>query len=67
MITDMLLALSKNSTSIYFNTTHRCTKHDRLITLEHMDTCSYFPRTAELREYLEMLKASNIRDWEDNT
>ncbi len=66
MITDMLLALSKNSTSIYFNTTHRCMKHDRLITLEHMYTCSYFPRTAELREYLEMLRTSNIRDWSED-
>jgi hypothetical protein len=56
-----MLTLSKNSTSIYFNTTHRFSKHNCLISLEHMDTCSYFRRTTELRSYLADLKRAELQ------
>ncbi len=61
----MMLSLTKNTTTIFFNQTHRCLKHNALINLQHMLTCDYFPHAAQLSGYVTDLKSSNIRDWEE--
>jgi hypothetical protein len=36
---DMMLATTANSTSVYFGMNHMCKKHNRLFTLDHVETC----------------------------
>ena len=59
-----MMALSKNSTSIYFGTRHICKKHEATIDLQHLETCDQFSMDQPLRELVDRLKRENIRDWE---
>jgi hypothetical protein len=59
-----MMALSKNSTSIYFGTRHICKKHEATIDLQHLETCDQFAYDQSLRGLIDRLRAENIRDWE---
>ena len=59
----MMLALTKDSTSIYFGCKHMCTKHASPITLEHIKTCDLFQGYGTLKDFVLRVKSQNIRDW----
>lgn len=61
--TDMMLAVTKNSTSIYFVCKHQCVKHASPITIDHVETCDLFQGYEKLRQHMTKLKAQNIRDY----
>ena len=59
-----MMALTKNSTCIYFGTRHICKKHEATIDLQHLETCDQFMMDQPLRELVDRLRRENIRDWE---
>ena len=40
IISDLMWATTKDSTSVHFGFGHRCHKHGRIFDLEHVRTCS---------------------------
>ena len=58
-----MMALTKNSTSIYFGTRHICKKHEATIDLQHLETCDQFKVNQPLRELVDRLRSENIRYW----
>lgn len=63
IISDMMMALTKNSTSIYFGCKHHCIKHASPISIEHIESCDLFEGYGKLRDYVTRLRSENIRDW----
>lgn len=63
MISDMMMALTKNSTSLFFGCKHHCIKHASPINIDHIESCSLFEGFGGLRAFVQKLKALNIRDW----
>ena len=64
IMTDLMWATTKNSTSIHFGFGHKCHKHGRLFDLEHVRTCSELTGCPDIGKYAQMLKGdTNIRLW----
>ena len=51
IMTDLMWATTKNSTSIHFGFGHKCHKHGRLFDLEHVRTCSEITGCSDIGEY----------------
>jgi hypothetical protein len=66
---DMMLATTTNSTSVYFGMNHMCHKHNRLFTLDHIESCDALTGCQDVRKYANKLKDQHILDWdkEDRT
>ena len=65
IMTDLMWATTKDSTSINFGFGHRCHKHGRLIDLEHVRTCSEITGFSDIGKYAQKLKGdTNIRHWD---
>lgn len=63
MISDMMLSMTKNSTSLFFGCKHLCIKHSSPINIEHIEACALFEGYGRLRDFVSMLRSQNIRDW----
>ena len=62
IMTDLMWATTKDSTSIHFVFGHKCHKHGRLFDLEHVRTCSELTGCPDIGKYAQMLKGdTNIR------
>ena len=51
IMTDLMWATTKNSTSIHFGFGHKCHKHGRLFDLEHVRTCSEITGCSDIGKY----------------
>ena len=71
IMTDLMWATTKDSTSIHFGFGHKSHKHSRLFDLEHVRTCSEITGCQDIGKYAQMLKGdtqmlkgdTNIRLW----
>ena len=64
IMSDLMWATTKDSTSIHFGFGHKCHKHGRLFDLEHVRTCSELTGCPDISKYAQMLKGdTNIRLW----
>ena len=64
IMTDLMWATTKDSTSIHFGFGHKCHKHGRLFDLEHVRTCSELTGCPDIAKYAQMLNGdTNIRLW----
>jgi len=64
IMTDLMWATTKDSTSIHFGFGHKCHKHGRLFDLEQVRTCSELEGCPDIAKYAQMLKGdTNIRLW----
>ena len=65
IMTDLMWATTKDSTSIHFGFGHKCHKHGRLFDLEHVRTCSELTGCPDIAKYARMIKeGGNIRQWD---
>ena len=64
IMSDLMWATTKDSTSIHFGFGHRCHKHGRLFDVEHIQNCSEIQDCRDIAKYAQMLKGdTNIRLW----
>ena len=64
IMSDLMWATTKDSTSIHFGFGHRCHKHGRLFDVEHIQSCSEIEGCRDIAKYAQMLKGdTNIRLW----
>jgi hypothetical protein len=61
---NMMLATTTNSTSVYFGMDHMCHKHNRLFTLDHIESCDALTGCQDIRKYANKLKDQHILDWD---
>lgn len=63
-----MAATTSNSTSIHFGMGHLCHVHNRLFTLDHIETCDQLTGCEKIREYSNMLRGETpFMDWEPET
>ena len=60
---DMMLATTKDSTSINFGMGHHCEKHGTLFTTEHIDQCDELLGCENIARYAKKLKEVHLLDW----
>ena len=60
---DMMLATTKDSTSINFGMGHHCEKHGTLFTTEHIDQCDELLGCENIARYAKKLKEAHLLDW----
>ena len=60
---DMMLATTKDSTSINFAMDHHCEKHGTLFTTEHIDQCDELRGCENIARYAKKLKEVHLLDW----
>ena len=60
---DMMLATTKDSTSINFGMGHQCEKHGTLFTTEHIDQCDELRGCENIARYAKKLKEVHLLDW----
>ena len=56
----LMLATTANSTSVHFGMNHMCKKHNRLFTLDHVETCDALSGCQDIRKYANKLKDQHI-------
>ena len=59
-----MLATTSNSTSVHFGMDHMCRKHNRLFTLDHIESCDALTGCQDVRKYANKLKDQHILDWD---
>ena len=59
----MMLATTKDSTSINFGMGHHCEKHCTLFTTEHIDQCDELRGCENIARYAKKLKEVHLLDW----
>ena len=65
IMSDLMWATTKDSTSVHFGFGHRCHKHGRMFNLEHIQTCSEIKDCRDIAKFAQMLKGDvNIRQWD---
>ena len=65
IMTDLMWATTKDSTSIHFGFGHKCHKHGKLFDLQHIATCNALSGCPDIAKYAEMIKrGENIRQWD---
>ena len=60
----MMLATTSNSTSVHFGMDHMCRKHNRLFTLDHVESCDALTGCQDIKKYVNKLKDQHILDWD---
>jgi len=53
---NMMLATTSNSTSVHFGMDHMCKKHNRLFTLDHVESCDSLTGCQDIRKNANKLK-----------
>ena len=61
---ETMLAATANSTSTHYGFGHMCKKHNKLFTLEHIETCDEMSGCTNIRRYANRLRSQHILDWE---
>ena len=65
IMSDLMWATTKDSTSVHFGFGHRCHKHGRMFDLEHVRTCNAITGCKDIDKYAKMIKeGGNIRTWD---
>ena len=65
IMSDLMWATTKDSTSIHFGFGHRCHKHGRMFDLKHIQNCSEIKDCRDIAKFAQMLKGDgNIRQWD---
>jgi len=59
-----MLATTANSTSVHFGMNHMCKKHNRLFTLDHVESCDALSGCQDIRKYANKLKDQHISKWD---
>ena len=59
-----MLATTTNSTCVYFGIDYMCKKHQRLFTLDHVETCDALSGCQDISKYANKLKDQHILDWD---
>ena len=60
----LMLATTANSTSVHFGMNHMCKKHNRLFTLDHVESCDALSGCQDIRKYANKLKDQHISKWD---
>ena len=60
---DVMLATTGNSTCPTFVMGHMCHNHNRLFTLDHIESCDQLTGCEQIREYANKLKDQHILSW----
>ena len=61
---EIMLEAAANSTSMHYGVGHMCRKHNKLFTLEHIETCDEMSGYSNVRRYANRLRSQHILDWE---
>ena len=62
IMSHLMWATTKDSTSFHFGFGHRCHKHERNFDVEHVRTCNLITRCKDIDKYAKMIKeGGNIR------
>jgi len=65
IMSDLMWATTKDSTSVHFGFGHRCHKHGKNFDLEHVRTCNMLEGCRDIDKYARMIKeGGNIRAWD---
>ena len=65
IMSDLMWATTKGSTSVHFGFGHRCHKHGRMFDMEHFQNCSEIKDCRDIAKFAQMLKGDvNIRQWD---
>ena len=65
IMSDLMWATTKDSTSVHFGFGHRCHKHGKMFDLEHVRTCNAITGCKDIDKYAKMIKeGGNIRTWD---
>ena len=66
VLSDMIWATTKNSTSFRFGFGYLCHKHKTMFTLEHLRECDQIEGCHNIAKYAERIrKRENIRSWDE--
>jgi hypothetical protein len=60
----LMLAVTANSTSVHFGMNHLCKKHNKLYTLDHLESCDALSGCQDIRMYANKLKDLHITQWD---
>ena len=60
IVLDLMLATTKNSTSVYFGQKNMCCKHMTLVTMEHLEVCDLFVGQERIKGYATRLKTEKF-------
>ena len=59
-----MLALFKNSTSVYYRCGHVCVKHQAVLDMDHIQLCDQLRGHAEIASHLKTLRSGQLCDLE---
>jgi hypothetical protein len=62
-VADLLLACTKDSTSVLFATRHYCKKHSAVINMDHLECCDLFSGTGKIKAYAAKIKKQKLQQW----
>ena len=63
---DVMLATTGKSTCPTFGMGHKCHKHNRLFTLDHVESCDQLTGCNQIREYANKLKDQHVLEWDSS-
>ena len=65
IMSDLMWATTKDSTSVHFGFGHRCHKHGTNFNVEQVPTCNLITGCKDIDKYAKMIKeGGNIRSWD---
>jgi hypothetical protein len=64
IMVNMMLATTANSTSVHFGMNNLCKKHNKLFTLDHIESCDSLSGCQDIRKYANKLKDLHITKWD---
>ena len=63
-VSDLMLALQKNSTSVYYRCGDVCVKHQAVLDREHLQICDQFIGFETIADHLQALRTRKLCDIE---
>ena len=60
---ELMLATTRDSTSIHFGMGHQCEAHGVLFTTEHIDQCDQLVGCTNISTYARKMKVMHLLDW----
>ena len=64
IMVNMMLATTANSTSVHFGVNNLCKKHNKLFTLDHIESCDALSGCQDIRRYANKFKDLHITQWD---
>ena len=61
---ELMLATTKNSTSIHFGLGHMCERHMVNFALEHLERCDAIVGCYNIKKFADRLKVEHILKWD---